>query len=478
MESFEFDMFDYWDDLQYGDDEYWDSSGIGAPAINASQKRKREVAGTTKRANKRRKLSLEETGGDNVRFVSSAARNQMAVSQPPVLKKPASFALLPDWKERFADDSGLLATKTMPEDMKKAAEGQNEDTPPKARHFDATAATEDDEEWEDEDEEAEELQAQLASLDPETLKAVLKQKLGDAGLDGMDEGAFMQTIAKMLSGDEGAEDAAGDLANSLLGQATQDDNAALSGWLSQQGVSLDAAEEEEDETASMATADVPDTAETNAIQSIQVSPPDSAIEVLNRGGATSQMAIHGASPSTSAKKRMAPSEDQEGAKKRKKVTFDVPTSSESTQTAAEDGLEENIENNEVADPLTSEDPLLSEPTIHEPRTSAAKTKTANAAAAKNNNDTSNGVTGPAKSKSKSARQAQTKKDAEAPEEMKTNASGPAKQSRKRKAESDEDEVENSAPVQKKQARKVAAPAVPNVEPANKRTRSARAKAGK
>lgn len=488
-ESYDFDIYDYWDDLQYGDDEYWDYVGTGAVPQNTRQKRKREMTTAVQRPVKRRMLSLEETGGDNVRFVSIAARNEMAKSEPPRLEQPVSFALLPDWKERFADDSGLVLKKSMPEEMKKAAEGQEEDTPPKKRGIDAMA--EDEEEWEDEnDEDAEDMAAQLASLDPEALKAVLRQKLGDAGLEGMDEEAFMQSIAKMLSGDDGAEDAADDLANSLLGKATQGNDTALSGWLSQQGVSLDAAEDEgDDETSSVATPELlPETAGSKLTkQNMQVSPPDSAIEIMKGGGATSQLAMHPSSPSSSAKKRPAPVEDlQEGAKKRKRVTFDVPPSSQSTQTAVEDDEIVVGKSGEATDLMISEDTLMPEPTIQEAKTKAAETKAANAAAVESNGNVSDdNITVAAKptpkSKSKSARQAQAKADneAEAEDEIVVSSSAPVKQTRKRKAQEEGDDVEDDAPTQRrKHARKTATPAVSNVEPAGKRTRSTRAKVGK
>ena len=494
MESYDFDLFDYWDDLLYCDDEYWDHGGIETGTLKIGQKRKRNVKNSRMENGKRQKLSLMDTEGGGVRFISLAVRNRMAETQPPVLDRRESFALLPDWRERFAgQDSGVVMTKSMPEEMKKAAEGKDEHTPPKARQMNAEVA-EGDEAWEDEDEAEDEdeegdLQAELASLDPEMMKAVLKQKLGDAGLEGMDEGAFMQTIAKMLGGEEGADGAADDLANQLLGQATEGNgDAALSGWLSQQGVPLDAAEEEGDETSSVATADLPEAASSGR-KAMQVSPPDSAIEMSKAGGggggATAELAIHNSSPSASAKKRMAPTEDldDESMTKRKKVTFDVPLSSEPFGPEAEEGEGGSGVSAKTAapDPSTSEDPLMSEPTIRDDKSSrvAAESKATNIAAVENNEVKPDGITGPGavKSKSKSARRAKTtaaagtEADKEANVDNDEDAIAPAKQTRKRKAE----DVENAAPAPKKQAKKAAV-----AETAGQGTRrSARAtKAGK
>ena len=480
-ESYDFDMFDFWDDLQYGDDEYWDNVGADPATVKTGQKRKRDVHAINKPMEKRRKIRLEDTGGDNVRFVSIAVRNRMMKKEPPLLDRHPSFALLPDWKERFADDSGVVQKKTMPEEMKKAAESKHTDSPPKKMQMDAMATTAEDEgEWEDDEDGAEDALGPLASLDPEILKGFLRQELGDGVLEKIDQGAFMQTIGKMLSGDKGAEDAIADLANSMLGQATEGEDTVLSGWLSQQGVSLDAAQEEEDETSSVTTSKIPDTSASKARQSIQSSPPDSAIEMLKGGAPTAELAIHPSSPSASAKKRIAPAEDQEGAKKRKKVTFDVPPSSESTQTAVVDDDEIYVspKKSEVTDPPTSEDPLMSGSTIHDEDTIAVKTKTANGTAVKNNKSKSASVASKAKSESKSTKSAEPEAEPESADEIevKPAVSAPAKNTRKRKAQVENDGGENSGPTQKKQARKGAR--TTNAEPPAKRTRSAQTKVGK
>ncbi|KAK3715164.1 hypothetical protein LTR37_007374 [Vermiconidia calcicola] len=463
IESYDIDMFEYWDDLHYGEDEYWDNGGRGVPTAEAGQKRKRNEAKLGRHAQKRRKLNLKDTGGDNVRFVNVAAR--IARREPPILEQPTSFALLPDWKQRFAGDTGVIETQSMPEAMKKAAEGRDEDSPLKSRQAYASGVQGSDDGWEDEGDGDEDMEAQPASLDPEAIKAILKQRLGDAGLEGMDEGAFMRTITKMLSGEGGADEAADDLASSLLGQATQGNDTALSGWLSQQGVSLDAAEDEEgDETASVATPDFPQTSTVRHLQSVEISPPDSAIEVSrSTSGATSEMAIHPPSPSASAKKRAAPSEDQEGSKKRKKVTFDVPASSQLVQADDEDGDEITVAaRSEVPDPPTSEDPLMSGTTLDNEDTRAAKTRGANTKTVKSNKHKSNGP----------------KADAEQEDTADISEAAPARQTRKRKAQDDDDEIAVAAPTPKKQAKKASAPAAPSAGPPAKRTRSARPRFGK
>lgn len=472
----EVDWIDFWDECEYVDDEYWDSGPIGTSTSKSSGKRKREDHVTESLAAKRRRIMMEKI--ENVQFVSMAKRLERFYELPPKLGDVKPFALLPNWKERFAKDTGVFEKKAMPEAMKKAAEAQDEETTPKQRQYDAFAQDEE-EEWVDEDEadevdgEAGDMVAQLASLDPEALKAVLKQKLGDAGLENLDEGTMMSALAKMLSGNQEAENAIDHLADNLLGQATQGNYAALSGWLSEQGVSLEDAEE--DDASSVATAELPTASREVMSSNVEVSPPDSAIEVAKKIGDTKQIAIHGSSPSASAKKRTAPADsDDEAVTKRKRVTFDVPASSQSAQnTVVENGDAEtstigmtlgtdtNIEQTRNEDRLEP-DAMINSITARS-GAQAASPKTANESAFKGNASVS------------------TKSDG-AKNYAKPTAAAAAKQARKRKAEDDAEDVENVAPAarSKRPARKATKSErlVSEAEPPARRTRSARAKAGK
>ena len=470
MESFEFDFYDYWDELQYGEDEYWDQGGTGALASEAGQKRKRGMVNTGKNDFKRRKLSLKDTDGGNVRFVDSAVRIQNFMKQAPMLGRRGSFALLPDWRKRFENDAGVMFNKEMPDAMKNAAEGKNEVAPQQHGHLDASAENE---EWEDEDEEVG-MQADLATLDPETLKAVLKQNLGNAGLEGLDEAALMSIISKMLAGDEGADSAAGDMANTLLEQATQSNDTALSGWLSQQGVSLDAAEEEEGETSSVATGELPTSVAENVAKKLQVSPPDSAIGSLKGGdGASKQMAIHSSSPSGSTRKRPATVEDGVGdiAKKRKRVSFEVNASSDLVSASQEDTTTVTQEEQlDVPDAPANGDTANLETTTNDEAFSASKNKASNSAAVKTNGAKPRA----AKSKSKLAEESDGVEDESNEVESEANADAaedydedtivvapaPAKNTRKRKAEAHEDEGGKTSPRQRKQAKKASTRSAP------------------
>lgn len=403
----EYDVYDYWEDLKYDDDSYWEYAG----AVGHKRKRKVEQSGESG-GKKRRKLTLEETGGDNVHFVGMSVRCSLSKGKMPRTRKEKALALLPDWRERFSNDGEVFTAKEMPPEMKNAAEAEEHDA-----SRDGTPAASDLEEGAEAGDEAdgeEDLQAELASLDPEMLKAILREKLGD----GMDESAFMQTISKMLSGEAGAEDAAGALADSLLNQATGGNNAALSGWLSQQGVSLEAEEDDNDDDVN--DDNPPPQPPTHAdqltkVHGVQQSPSDSVIDTIKTTGASqTDLAAHSPSSTIKTKKRAAPlSEDLNHAtnkKHRREMTINTATPA------------------------------------HEPNGDAVETKQIPA-------DDPNPPTQPGAEYGDSTQRKVT-----------------GRNPRKRKGHSEPDEVESG--VVKKQARKIAAPA----DAVARRTRSARAAA--
>ncbi|KAF7194649.1 hypothetical protein HII31_04155 [Pseudocercospora fuligena] len=375
MEGYEFDLYGYQEDLEYGDDSYWDYGSYGK-SDKAGDKRKRGPSKTESTPSKRKKSSKDDNLGrefEPLLFRSRDERIKLFFRDPPLQRKQPPLSFLGDWRKRFAGADGIVSQQKMPEAMKAAAESKSDETPEKAGRFNADGLENDegDEEWED-DEDEDEGEGGLA-IDPEMLKAILKEKLGDAGLEGMDEAAFMETINKMLSGAGDADDAAGALANSLLGKVTSDTgDDALSGWLSGQGVNL----EQDDDASSVATNEQETVRHAAAPkQRSGHSPPDSAVELHK----TTQMPLHDGSPTGSTKKRkMNAIEEGAPRKKPKKVTFDVPPSS-SSQTEQTDA---NLDHGDL---LTSEDPLMSESNMSE------TTKAKNAAAVQANRTQMNGT---------------------------------------------------------------------------------------
>ncbi len=317
----DFDLFDFWADLQYGDDEYWDNEPSGMPT--AGQKTKRTAGTPLKPVAKRRLLSLGDTDGGLVRFVPTLSRIRFASQRRAESTALSSFALLPDWRDRFAGTTGLIKLKAMPVEMKKAAESKEEDTPPKVRLAELIADEDDDDRAEGEGEledEAEEPDAVSADMDQndELLHSVLAEKLRGTPLEGMDNGMLMQIMGEMKSGG-GDGNALDVLTNSLLGKATEGNDMGVSGWLSQQGVALDADDGAEDGDEISTTDDMAPSS-SSMRRKLQSSPQDSAIGPSQ--AATKEMPMHGSSPCSSSKKRSAPSGARDNSKKRK-VVFDV-----------------------------------------------------------------------------------------------------------------------------------------------------------
>lgn len=448
-ETYTFDLYDYWEDLMYGEDEYWDTEGGGVSI--SGEKRKRGLASRvlSKGMGKRRKLSLKDTDGGNVRFIPLAARVRTGSRAPLLQRKGSSFALLPDWRQQFADATGIFEAMAMPMDMKEAAEAGDQVTPLKTEHQ-HVKLNDEDEIDEDDDEDA---QVDLLTLEPETLKAILKQKLGDAGLAGMDENAFMHTISKMLSEDEGADDVAGELADSLLGRVAEGNDHAVSGWLSKQGVKLDAEEDYEDDEASISVAQRPSDAGNTVKSSTQASPRDSAIG--SSKGEAPELILHGSSP-LMRKKRSAPLEADRIVKKRKS---EVGSQNVVIEEAPED--DDSI--------AVSADPEAEKDTI-----AVANTKEANTQASTTNKTRS------AKSKTHnrpSMNGSMEEHDGVAEEIKVTPPKSRATRKRKMDADAEDDAHGSSESRQTKQAKKTAEASNEDLT-GGRRTRSARARAGK
>lgn len=249
MESFEYDVYEYFGELEYGSDSYWDARIKHLANARAGEKRKSEDAESEAAVVKRRRDAGLEAR-DNVVFVPFEAR---LAPLPPQVRGGGRFALLPDWKERFPErvgESPVRKGKQMPADMRRAAEADAEEE--EREEQDDTLGGEDDQmelgSDEDEDEgDGEEDDGATAGIDQDVIMHVLRQKLADSGLGDVNEGVFKDAIAQMMSGEGDGEDALGGLASLLLGQK-DGGGQAFQGFLAGQGVQLGPAEDgEEDE---------------------------------------------------------------------------------------------------------------------------------------------------------------------------------------------------------------------------------------
>ena len=317
---YDFDLYDYWVDVDYGEDVFWDHD-VGSHA----GKRRHLRSDVQSSRKKRPKLDLRETGGGNVHFVSVKERMERSRSnaRPPLERIPKSFALLPDWKTRHEYRVDASTTPAMSDAMRNAAKSHDMDKEAHPSNMLSSMVSDVDEEEAEEDdgEEADDL-----PVDLDVLKNVLKQRLEDAGLDGMEESEFMATLSKMLQGDGDTDDMAGDLADRLLSQAGQGESNPLSSWLSQQGVSLaqeDARAGDED-ASSIAMTEMSEDPR-RSIRTPQTSRSDSAIDVARSGtgvqtcSVAGQSSIDSVSPKPKARKRRAVDEDHDGSRPNKEA---------------------------------------------------------------------------------------------------------------------------------------------------------------
>ena len=471
LESFDYDIYNYWDDVDYlADDAYWDYEGNVSPGEDpqsSGQKRKRGTPGRASAASKRRKVSGKDVAEgavpgrgqmDNVMFVSREEQVRLALQRGPVLKRSKPVAFLGDWRKRYANVDGEVLVAQMPADMKKAAQAEDSvrgQTPDQEIVSAASRGSQEDEEsWEDEEEEdastAGDAVEGLSSLDPDMLKQILRQRMGDAGLDGMDEGAFMDTISKMLAGGSDEDDVAGDLANNLLGQATEGGgNSAFSDWLSGQGVSLDAAEE--DETSSNAEASTShgdgQSSVPGSAAASRISPLDSAIALES-----SQASRDAVTPTNSRARDAQSSKGTVGGRKKrpaKQVAFD-DSSVEETKINIESTEEKRREDGKEAPKSEALTPARS-----------TRSKAANSTAPRKKSTRSNEKANPEQQLQHELQD--DARDNAAKDPAPTTSTG---KGRKRKA-ADDDELSQNNNKGNRKAK----------EPATRRTRSARAKTG-
>jgi hypothetical protein len=261
MEGFEYDVYEYFGELEYGSDSYWDArmKHLGEAGLGEKRKGGEEEDTEARMVKKRRKDARGDVQEvrDNVLYVPFERR--LAPLPPVAGQGEGKFALLPDWKERFPErGSQVLKRREMPAEMRRAAEEVVDEEEDDEEDENGSADREDgdemememgeDGEWEDDDdgdgeEDGEEESA--AGLDQDLVMQVLRQKLADSGLGDVDESMFKDVIAKMMSGDGDSEDAVGGLASLLLGQEGGSGK-AFEGFLAGQGVQLGGAEGDDD----------------------------------------------------------------------------------------------------------------------------------------------------------------------------------------------------------------------------------------
>ncbi|GAB7346461.1 hypothetical protein MBLNU457_5153t1 [Dothideomycetes sp. NU457] len=285
----DFDSYDYWMDIEYNTDEYYDTllqHNGQALKIHAGKKRKVESnTGGPVPASKRRKVStvqgkeIESNGLHEITPVIwlpfEKTHTLCDMSQPYTVSSP--YTLFKDWREVFKTSTGFsTAPKTgrksklaaqaserrdvevMNEDMS-GIEDEGDEGFEDDEEDDEVEGGEHDEErdMEDEYEEADEQDEEGLGLDPEQLMSVLQQKLSGSGMGAAQQANMMKMIMSSISkgGRGGLEDLLGELTESILDQATQEgSDLGAAQWLSQQGIAFHAEEDQEDDEAQTAEA--------------------------------------------------------------------------------------------------------------------------------------------------------------------------------------------------------------------------------
>ncbi|GAB7334552.1 hypothetical protein MBLNU13_g06533t1 [Cladosporium sp. NU13] len=243
-ESFEYDVYEYFGELEYGSDSYWDARIRHLESTRAGEKRRSGADEDEAAVIKKRRKDNGLEARDNVVFIPFEKR---LAPLPPKVHDEGQFALLPDWKERFPEGiDGSPTRKKMPADMRRAAEAGDEED---GKDGENPVAHEnvmdvDEEEFGDEDEDDDD--DNVAGPDQDVIMQVLRQKLADSGLGDVDESVFKDAIAKMLSGEGDSEAALGGLTNLLLGQ-NDGGSKAFEGFLAGQGVDVHREEDAEEE---------------------------------------------------------------------------------------------------------------------------------------------------------------------------------------------------------------------------------------
>lgn len=311
-EGDDYDHYAYWEELEYGNDDFFDGvmPNEGDPKDEeAGDKRKRVKIVRDTMAEKRRKI---ETLSQQPTVLWIPINEALSLDEdcPVQTKSVGPYALLGDWRKRFSGANGL-ATATF------TGDGPDAELPAELPDLEENA-----EDWEeasgsdDDDDDDELMDTHGDAIDPELIKSALAANLSGAGFAGSDQAALMQTLMQMLSGEGGGnqDEMLEGLTKTLLDQAVEGGpGSAFSQFLSQRGVQLDDEGDEGDEEDEIN--DEEEEKEGDVIASLPLNAA-SSLETSEHG-----MATKNAVPERSTLKK-APQSSAVAGTKRKKVSFE------------------------------------------------------------------------------------------------------------------------------------------------------------
>ncbi|GME64503.1 hypothetical protein GTA08_BOTSDO12277 [Neofusicoccum parvum] len=229
------DYFEYWVDIEYNSDGWNDvkpSSKTNVSNKNQSAPKKRKKAAQGGPSQKKRKgahgrqlsAAVDQPGDKlpTVLWQSREERVKQDFEGPRALSEEPkeSFALLRDWRTRF----GPAAREAK---GKKAAVEVEETTDVSGDASKLAKAEEMDEETASAEADGDGLESLIAGsgLDPQALMRALQENLEASGAAqaGLDQSTLLKYALKMLSGEDEADDIAGELADEMFDQAEEED---------------------------------------------------------------------------------------------------------------------------------------------------------------------------------------------------------------------------------------------------------------
>lgn len=230
----DYDPFDYWEDIEYNDDGFNDAGPrrsrerVEPDAERAGQKRKKAFTLTS--PEKRLKAASGEArpvSGAESPTPTVAWKTHCEEGRPPTVENfDRSFALLKDWRERYANSPGFKTAKSPNNTPREDVASNDLLSPPS----------------DSEDEEVE--------MDMDVLKAALRTNLARLGAapEDIDETTLLEFATRLMQNQDAADDIVGELADNILGAGEDDDSedAVIPDWLAQQLKPKDADDDEVD----------------------------------------------------------------------------------------------------------------------------------------------------------------------------------------------------------------------------------------
>jgi hypothetical protein len=238
----DFDMFDYWYDIEEGSDA--DVEGVEGKSVvkdssKPGQKRKRDgkvMAGRkTRRVDSSRKVQAPSVRPmspmPTVLWISQRDRDTRRAAKVKLIDENAkSYALLKDWRERLG-----RSPKSKRRAVQEAEYGVDIPTD-KGKKASLTAPLSTSPEPEDEE----------GLISGALMTAIQTRLSGAQGLEGFDQSILLQYAMRMMANEDAVDDIAGELTEEILDRPDDDPHASgIASWISQQ---LGTAEEDEDET--------------------------------------------------------------------------------------------------------------------------------------------------------------------------------------------------------------------------------------